>query len=242
MQPSTKVQDKIKKLLELSLSDNDNEASIALKQAMSLMNKHNLTKDEVYGQKMLSRTIETPYTKVPAWYSVLYARMCDLSGCFAVYRNGQSYLETKAKMVISGRQRDVENAVYLIVFLARELEKSVERYKKSLPRHGRTSITTLVKSYRMGFIVNIFERMEASREQFFSDQNTTNQVICIDHETRIEDARAFYLAENNVRLKKSNSQAWYDRSGISAGKSSAEKLQINNAVNRQDHIYGIGHG
>lgn len=53
MQYNDKHKDKIKKLLELSMSDNENEANIALKQAMSLMNKHNLTKEEVYGQKMI---------------------------------------------------------------------------------------------------------------------------------------------------------------------------------------------
>ena len=44
-----KQKDKIKKLLELSISDNEHEAQIALRQAMSLMNKYNATKDEVYG-------------------------------------------------------------------------------------------------------------------------------------------------------------------------------------------------
>ena len=52
-----KQKDKIRKLLELSLSDNENEASIALKQAMSLMNAHNITKDEVYGQNMANKII-----------------------------------------------------------------------------------------------------------------------------------------------------------------------------------------
>ena len=58
-----KYKDKIKKLLELSLSDNKNEAAIAAKQAMALMNKHNLTEAEVYSQKMMVKTIETPYTR-----------------------------------------------------------------------------------------------------------------------------------------------------------------------------------
>ena len=239
MQYNDKHKDKIKKLLELSMSDNENEANIALKQAMSLMNKHNLTKEEVYGQKMISKTIETNYVRIPAWYSSLYATMGNLSGCLVVSSNGRSELGTKAKIQIAGRQRDVENAIYLTVFLSRELEKSVEKYKSSLPKNKIRNATTLVKSYRMGFINNLFQRMQASRNQFFTDTNSHNQVICVDHQSRISEAQAFFCKENNVRIKNHRSQARYDQSGLSAGRSDADKLQINNAVNRQDQIHGI---
>ena len=241
MQYNDKHKDKIKKLLELSMSDNENEAEIALKQAMSLMNKHNLTKEEVYGQKMISKTIETNYMRMPEWYTTLYATMCNLSGCIIVATNGRSEHGTKAKIQIVGRQRDVENAIYLTVFLSRELEKSVEKYKNSLPKNKTRNTTILVKSYRRGFINNLFKRMQESRNQFFTDHNNHNQVICIDHQSRISEAKSFFCKENNSRLKSLRSQTRYDHSGLSAGGSDADKLQINNAVNRQNHIHGIDH-
>ena len=60
-----KYKDKIRKLLQLSMSDNENEAAIALKQAMSLMNKHNITEDEVHRQQMMEGLVITPYRRPP---------------------------------------------------------------------------------------------------------------------------------------------------------------------------------
>ncbi|NUW28949.1 DUF2786 domain-containing protein [Aliarcobacter butzleri] len=45
---SEKIKEKIEKLLNLSMSDNEHEAALALDRALKLMNEHNITKDEVY--------------------------------------------------------------------------------------------------------------------------------------------------------------------------------------------------
>ena len=146
-----KQKDKIRKLLELSLSDNENEASIALKQAMSLMNAHNITKDEVYGQNMANKVITTPYYRIPDWYVKLHNLMAKVSGCFCVYCNGDSYDDKFGYIQITGRQRDVDNAEYLIIFLSREIEKSVNQYKAQLKKRNiKTQIASRVKAYRMG--------------------------------------------------------------------------------------------
>lgn len=44
---SEKVKDKIEKLLNLSMRDNEHEAFIALEKAIKLMSEHSITKDEV---------------------------------------------------------------------------------------------------------------------------------------------------------------------------------------------------
>jgi hypothetical protein len=55
-----KYKDEICKLLQLSMSDNENEAAIALKQGMALMNKHNITEGEVHCQQMVEELVMTP--------------------------------------------------------------------------------------------------------------------------------------------------------------------------------------
>ena len=234
-----KYKDKIKKLLELSLSDNKNEAAIAAKQAMALMNKHNLTEAEVYGQKMMVKTIETPYTRLPSWYISLHTWMSSLSGCLTVYCNGHA--DRKATIEIAGRERDVENATYLIVFLARALEQGVKHFKKNLS-NNETDKAQLIKSYRIGFIHKIYSRMQASRNQFFTDHNNHNQLICVDHKTRASEARHYYCQLNsNARLKTANTSSQYYLDGMRAGASAADKLEINNAVHGQNQILGIDH-
>lgn len=237
-----KQKDKVKKLLELSLSDNENEAKIALRQAMSLMNKHNITKDEVYGQKMMSKVITTPYYRVPNWYSSLYDLMSTVSGCFCVYQNGNSYKDKQATIRITGRERDVENAEYLIVFLSREVEKSIKKYKKELSRKGVTSyISRRLSAYRMGFIEKIHAKIEASQHQFFSSENMDNktkgnEIVCIDVKSRVQDAQTFYTNTLGKTFKISNSQARYLNSSIEDGNRAASELEINSAVNQQDSI------
>lgn len=237
-----KQKDKIKKLLELSLSDNENEAKIALRQAMSLMNKHNITKDEVYGQKMMSKVITTPYYRVPNWYSSLHSLMSRVSGCFCVYQNGDSCNEKKATIRITGRERDVENAEYLIVFLSREVEKSVHKYKKELYKKGITSyISRRVSAYRVGFIEKVHTKIEACQYQFFSSENTANQtkgkeMVCIDVESRVQDAKTFYTDKLGRTFVTTSSQARYLNSSMEDGDRAAAELEINSAVNQQDSI------
>lgn len=241
MEVNDKYKDKIKKLLELSMSDNEHEAGIALRQAMALMNKHNLTKEDVYQQKMICKTIETPYQRIPGWYSSLHTAMCRLSGCLAVYANGRPGSEMNAKVQIAGRERDVDNAVYLIVFLSRALEKGVVNFKRNLSSTNRHGVATLVKSYRIGFIQKITARMQASSRQFFTDNSSHNQIICIDDKTRVLAAREYYCELNGVKLRSSRSNARYNRNGMNAGESAADQLQINNAVNRQDQTLEIAY-
>lgn len=229
---------KIKKLLELSLSDNENEAGIALRQAMSLMNKHNITKDEVYGQNMENRVITTPYYRIPDWYAALHHLMAKVSGCFCVYKNGSAQHEKLATIQITGRQRDVANAEYLIVFLAREIEKSVQAYPKQLFKKGIVQrINTHIKSYRIGFIDKIYQRMYTCQNQFFTaksrSQSKNNEVVCVDVESRINEAQHYYRNELGQRFSQRKSQTRYVKSSLDDGYDAADKLEINPAVHRQ---------
>ncbi len=249
-----KQKDKIRKLLELSLSDNENEASIALRQAMSLMNAHNITKDEVYGQNMANKVITTPYYRIPDWFVKLHNFMAKVSGCFCVYRNGDSFLNKFGYVQITGRQRDVENADYLIVFLSREIEKSVNQYKLKLLEQGiRSQVSARVKAYRVGFINKTYKKMYECQHQFFSSfgaesaKNKTNaentakgsEVICIDIESRINEAKTYYTDTLGHSFSRVSRQARYLNSSMNEGSKAAEQLEINQAVNQQKSIKGL---
>ncbi|WP_192485307.1 MULTISPECIES: DUF2786 domain-containing protein [Cysteiniphilum] len=245
-----KQKDKIRKLLELSLSDNENEASIALKQAMSLMNAHNITKDEVYGQNMANKVITTPYYRIPDWYVTLHNTMAKVSGCFCVYRNGDSFFEELATIQITGRQRDVDNAEYLIVFLSREVEKSIKQYKQQLAQQGiKSQLSARVKAYRMGFISKVYKKMYECQNQFFSHANKGNaktntasgtEMVCIDLASRVSEAKTYYTDVLGQTFARASSQARYISSSMNDGSKAAEQLSINQAVNQQESIKGLG--
>jgi len=132
-----KIKDKIEKLLNLSMSDNKHEADLALQRALKLMNEHNITKDEVYRQNFISKDVEFKgIYKVTSWLVNLHSCMANIAGCVFTWRNGMNsrfkdcVLEAKGSIV--GRERDVENAIYLIAFLKREIENRTDVYKKQL--------------------------------------------------------------------------------------------------------------
>ena len=235
-----KHKEKIKKLLELSLSDNENEANIALRQALALMNKHNITKDEVYGQKMVSEQFTVPYRRVPAWYLQLHATMCSVSGCFMVYANGNPYTGELARISITGRERDVENSIYLITFLSRELEKHTHAYQAQIA--GTPAQNHRVKfsqSFKMGFIHKISERMHETQRQFFSSQGAGNAIVCVDRQARTSDARTFYETTANTKTRAVKSQTRTVLSAAEAGARAAEELAINSALHRQKEVKSI---
>lgn len=229
-----KHRDKIKKLLELSLSDNEHEAQTALRHALSLMNKHNITEEEVKGQKMTEKVIQAPYYRLPPWYVDLNIFMGNLSGCLVVYRHGRSFSETPGYIRIVGRERDVENSTYLITFLQRELDKSALAYKKKLKQEGQTRVAQWVKSYRCGYIHNIYERMIEARQQFFSNESASNQLVCIDAESREHEARKYFKEVLGRGIIEAKTQASYINEAVYDGFDDASDLKINSAINGQD--------
>jgi hypothetical protein len=237
-----KQKNKIKKLLELSLSDNEHEAGIALKQAMSLMNKHNISKDDVYGQSMVSEIIITPYYRIPDWYVKLNSYMSKLSGCFSVYQNGNSYSVERANIQIVGRQRDVENSIYLIEFLSREIEKSVKSYKTLhlKDKQGYVDVAALVRSYRLGFINKIYKKMNECQHKFFAENKTLagegNELMCVDSEARRDDAKTYYVEELGLSYSSFTSSSRYHQSAMQDGSLAADDININPAVHQQDKI------
>lgn len=236
-----KQKDKIKKLLELSLSDNEHEASIALRQAMSLMNKHNITKADVYGQKMANKVIQTPYFRIPEWYISLYNLMSHVSGYFCVYQNGDSYDQEYAEIQITGRERDVDNANYLIVFLSREIEKHAKEYRKQLAAKGiRNQIAQRVKAYRKGFINKIYLKIKSSQEQFFHSNgasgNQDTALVYLDIETRVSEAKSYYINELGYHCYTASSNTRYLRDSMHDGAKEADQLEIHSAVNQQETI------
>ena len=234
-----KRKDKIKKLFELSMSENEHEAAIALKQALSLMEKHNISKDDVYGQKMVEESFETPYISIPTWYSQIYNSMANISGCVMIYGRGNAHLKTKAKISIVGRERDAENALYLAVFISREMEKAVVRYKKSIK--GHPNIVSFVKSYRLGFISNIYQRMQESKNKFFNEQSSgKNELVCVHTETRKQEAKDYIKNSLKIPVRFTNRSISCVPSAMDSGANDADSIQINSALNKQKRTLRIG--
>lgn len=224
------IKEKIEKLLNMSMSENEHEARLALDKALKLMNRHNITKDEVYRQQMISRVY--PLDKIyrmPDWLSSLYGTMSILSGCAFTWSNGWKGGRT-ATARITGRERDVENAFYLITFLYKKINNLTKEYTKYLTGDNKRLIN---KSYKMGLIYTISLRLSEQQDVFFNEQVKGTDLICVDIKTKIADADKFLKDLLNGKIKEVNSKAKYDRKSLEDGKEDGNNIELNQAVNGQ---------
>lgn len=227
------IKKKIEKLLNLSMSENEHEAKLALDRAMKLMDEHNITKDEVHGQQMVSKDIELKYKKVPDWVSKLYSDMAFISGCHFVWRN---CIIANATGKIVGRERDVENSVYLVYFLYREVEKRSKEYKKNTTHKG-ASLAKAVKSFKVGMIERFTARIYMQKKQFFNELKGSG-LVCVDLEARLKDAQA-YLMSISPKLNHIKDKDNYEKEAKRHGAAEADKIDINMAVSKQKNIKQI---
>ena len=125
-----KTKEKIQKLLNLAMSDNENEAKLASQMAYRLMKKNSLTRGEVEGQEFLCLSVEPKGKRVSTWEKYIYAYVASASGVFLTHRSGHKgddiLPSQKAALMLTGRERDVLNAAYLIECYIQEIEALVK--------------------------------------------------------------------------------------------------------------------
>ena len=235
---NNKIKDKIEKLLNLSMSDNEHESSLALQKALKLMNDHNITKDDVYRQNFINKemTFKKIY-RVPNWQIELHSNLSSVSGCYFTWKDGSKHFETEAKGTITGRERDVENAVYLIEFLKKEVEiKTNERKKLLKASHvSGTSLSNYLKNFKTGLIRMVCFKLEEQQEQFFTQQEESG-LVCIDTKSKIKDSVNFF--GKDVLTHKSKAKE--DEHGLRDGMLSGKEIELNQAVSKQKKTLQIG--
>lgn len=241
MSKNEKIKSKIEKLLNLSMSDNEHESAIALEKALKLMNEHNITKDEIYKQKMISKVFEIDCYRLPNWTVNIYSYMSEISGCVFTWRNGNGFFKRKVKGRFTGRERDVENAVYLSEFLKREVEKKTKKYKAEIDEvYTDKYKRILLKSYKKGIIETVSKKLFLRQDEFFSEQTKGTDLVCIDRKIRISDAQAFLEELLGKKTKDHISQAKYEQLGLLDGMKEGEDIELNQAVAKQEEIKKIG--
>lgn len=240
---SDKIKDKIEKLLNLSMSDNEHEAALALKRALRLMNEHNITKDEVYRQSFISKEFKLNYKRLPDWVVSLYSRMSDVSGCQFTWKRSwdDDSDQVTQKGRITGRERDVENAEYLIHFLAREIDKKAASYKEEIREVYTTKyVRVLMKSYRKGIVDGVYHRLMDQHKVFFDEQSKGTDLVCVDLETKLNESMSFLEELLGKKPKDHTSQTQYEKRGIQDGLTAGEDIELNQAVSKQNEIRKIG--
>jgi len=167
------IKEKIKKLLALSKSDNENEAAAALEKANELLSKYNLDETELYFNSVSTKYVKT---YVP-WKTVISNSVAWLYGV------------TKYKDTNNGTLVFVGLDIY--TFLAKEmfeyLIKTIDRTaKKQIRKNAKNKFR---KSFKYGMADKIYDRIyELGQSCSWAPYRDTN----------IEEAKEY--AEKSIEL------------------------------------------
>lgn len=233
------IKEKIQKLLNLATSDNEHEAALALAKAMELMNKWNLDRETVLGEKIEKIDIELPFYKWTAENQVLVEILSKLCDGYCLFRNGNKKLNRFTRIVLSGRPRDLENFRYLFDYLNNKLRKESEKYKLSIRVPGVNNKdnknSKKIKSFRIGFLEKIKEKLENSKREFFT---TNKALVVIDSDTKRKEAEDFLMAIVGDVKTQTRNIAIYDKH-MEAGKKAAEEVDLNVAISGQKKVHKL---
>ena len=235
-----RAKDKIEKLLNLSMSDNEHEAQLALSKALKLMNEHNITEDEVYRQNFINKDLHIDNTTLPDWKVQLYSAMANVAGCVFTWRNRVYIVEHrdyKVKAQITGRERDVVNAVYLCDFLVREIDRQEKIKRKELKEGGMRGmeLSSYLRGFKKGIIKVVFMKLYEQQNKFFNQQKEEAGLVCINLENKIKDSEDFL----NGKFELYDSKAKTDKRAEADGVLTGKDIEINQAVSGQNEIKRI---
>lgn len=184
-----KIVRRIAALIALASSnDNQSEAQSALAKAQELMQRYEVSENDIPDERsgaINADTIEFKTKRVPKWKSNLIVGITDLFGCSALRRNG--YGQEKASYVIAGVDISRQFAVHLILSLTTQVEQLSRKRNKKWRRSKRKR--TRLAAYREGLSIGIIQRVKdllspfdsAEHSQFDSAQHSQFGLIRLNH-------------------------------------------------------------
>ncbi len=199
MDNKEKLYEKIKKLLNLSGSPNENEASVAFDKAQQLLQKHNLSMFEVEnmeeGDAIISHCVIDFTPGVARWERRLMSAIAENLSCKMLRTLTKNMLGTKrVSFSVVGHKTDVEVFNYLLTYLLRAVK---ELGKKEMKHYTGQSGNTR-KMYREHFLYGIVANIAERVDQKYERQKVSAEfgAMILSRESSVKN----YL--NNLNVKK----------------------------------------
>jgi len=219
MKTVEKVLDRVKKLLALSQSDNENEAALAAAQAHKLLLEHNLSiADMGEGVEDTKEDIEQELVheggRVPRWRTYLVTGVAKAFGCSSLVVTGRRYTGLK----IVGVAGDIAVAKVTLDYLELVIDRLAEENAYGMGRG-------YVNSYRIGLAARICERLQqktaATEREVVAKASEAGTAMVLRRKTDLVDFMSKYTKKYNPGKNK------IDYSGYGAGIRDAENVGLN---------------
>lgn len=215
---------KVKKLMALATSSNQNEAELAMIKSQELLLKHNMESKYIAsedGDKIFLKRILKQKKEDAKMRSI--AKILETFFVSTVYHRGGdfTYLE------ILGEAVNVEIAEYVADVLADELDKLWIQAQRSSQLKGLIA----KNSFFLGLAKGYCNKIQSLKRDYGADEHNALMVI----EKKLIDAKAMAYQ----RLSSKTSSSRYCGTASALGEKIGRQLNINPAVSRSSGVAGL---
>lgn len=223
---------KIKKLLNLSESANENEAALAAAKAQDLMFKHNLEigavqgfdlrPDEKVEQFNFDIGMEEGKKNIASWKQWLFNSVAETSMCKPYVSHGRY---TSYGRVI-GRKADVEAAQYTFSWLLYELERLANAYMADQIWFDKYDSRRMKRSWLEGAALGVSKTLRAEFESRKTETEASTALVIV-RDREIDD----WMENNGLKLQSRKSGGGQrDSKSFNAGFQTGSNLSMRRGV------------
>lgn len=212
-----KIIERIKKLLSLAQSNNENEALSSLSKARELMAKYKIEMAEVKNKEEQKEEVingkmeEFTHDGRTIWKSLIVKVVADNFGCYC-------YIDRDKKFVILGKETDVSVCKGMITFAIKIVEKEGNKLANAYKRMGY-STRGLKKEYGIGFARGLEKKFEEQNQQESNSNTGVGYQLMVVKDKEVENAyNKLSLRTAKSQTKRYNNQNEAYSRGYAEGK------------------------
>lgn len=210
---NNKIIERVKKLLALANSSNENESESAMLKAQELMAKHKLQMKDISIEeksKVIDEESNFEYTVKTQWKGNLALNIAENFGCHAYIEFYNIGRRRKINLCFIGEEDNVEMTKVVYEYALKVCEERIKNIQKEYKKNN-LSTRGIQQNYGLGFARGLKEQ--------YKEQLRKNQ----DWGIIVVKSKEVMEAIDNKNFKKNNSKVKYERnehyeSGYSDGK------------------------
>jgi len=222
-----KLLEKIKKLLSLATSDNENEAKLAAEKANELLLRHNLSRQHI--DQISTESYEKGVLDEKRRQSVeeKFIRMILCKFFFVQIITTRKFsVERDARISvveILGETTNVQIATYTYSFLLRKFRELWESFKTSTGAETATK-----QSYYWGLYLGLSAQLESQKQKIVHENIDSNSNALVVVNAALDN----FVNAQYAKLRRTSVSVGgrHDGNAISAGKTDGGKIRINRGI------------
>lgn len=209
-----KIIEKIQKLLALSSSPSENEAASSLAKAHDLLQRYNLSMDDLKVTSNKTELITSDYIQTNRmWVNLLVSQIAEINYC-GMYR------AITAPKVYTIRLVGREHNVIAVKVMVDYVIQAIERGAKKFTGVGRQFIA----SYKLSFAVKVVKRLEIIQQE--KEQNSQTTALVLSTKQEIEKI----FSQEGLRESITRTSSYSSLEGAMFGAIDGSNLSLNDQL------------